>query len=108
MTQNRIAPPRWFRVWIARFENWAPTDWSEAPPRATVIELVEDDYFSAEHATALVEGFNTNALLLKERRWAIAVPVELRFQGDLRVGETVLEGVARRACQRHAPPMFAT
>ena len=83
---------RWFRVWIMSFSGWAPEDWAEVPPLAEAIEPVDEGLFSSAEAAAYLEGFNKTSLRLRERRWAVAIPVQLRLEGDLLPGQKLVEG----------------
>lgn len=85
-----------FRLWIVRYYDWRPTHWNERPPRATALCPMEDAVYSSEEATLLLEGFNgwivqnqNVASGQQDRRWAIAVPVRLVYEGDLVEGEVV-------------------
>jgi hypothetical protein len=53
------------------------------PPRATAIELVEDRLYGATEAGLFVEGFNRAVIGLDRRLWAVAVPVTVRYEGDV-------------------------
>jgi len=89
---HAVHPVRCFRIWIAGYQNWRPTDWHEVPPTAQVIEPVDEGHFSAAQAAAYLEGFNMASLRERDRLWAIAVPVAIRYDGDLRAGQTLIEG----------------
>ena len=45
--------------------------------------------FRRAEAARFIEGFNGTMLTRRCRLWAIAVPVTIRYEGDLRVGQTV-------------------
>lgn len=87
---------RWFRVWIMGFDDWRPENWTDVPPWAEAIEPVDEGVFSAAQAAAYLEGFNSASLRLRDSRWAVAIPVELRIDGDLRPGERLVEGITPR------------
>jgi hypothetical protein len=98
-----LGEERWFRVWIVTFANWHPEDWSEMPPVAEAVEPVDEGVFSAAQAAAYLEGFNSASLRLRDGRWAVAAPVRLRIDGDLRPGEQLVEGqTPRGACMSGA------
>ena len=40
-------------------------------------------------AARFIEGFNGTMLTRRCRLWAVAVPVTIRYEGDLRTGQTV-------------------
>jgi hypothetical protein len=81
--------PSAFRLWIARYDNWRPERWNDAPPQATALELIEDSSFSEEEARLFLEGFNSQMLAADRPLWAVAVPVVLRYDGDPRPGELI-------------------
>jgi hypothetical protein len=80
--------PQLYRVWIARYEDWQPRGWDEVPPRYCAVELAVPECLPREAAACVLEGFNT--AMLDEQRpgdkekqfWAVAVAVELRYDGD--------------------------
>lgn len=78
-----------FRIWVVRYEQWRPAAWNELPPRAVAVEAAEADPLSAGEAARFLEGFNGTMLSRRSRLWAIAVPVTVRYDGDLRVGQIV-------------------
>lgn len=90
--RGRQCPDRqWplFRVWITRFEKWQPAAWDELPPRATAVEPADNSAMSAREAVRFLEGFNRTMLARLSPIWAVAVPVTIRYEGDLRVGAIV-------------------
>jgi hypothetical protein len=78
-----------FRVWITRYERWRPAAWDEVPPRATAVEPADSSAMSARDAVRFLEGFNRTMLARLVPIWAIAVPVTIHYEGDLRVGAIV-------------------
>jgi hypothetical protein len=78
-----------FRVWITRFEKWQPQAWNELPPRATAVEPADASAMSAREAIRFLEGFNRTMLARLLPIWAVAVPVTIHYEGDLRVGAIV-------------------
>ncbi|HEX4000633.1 MAG TPA: hypothetical protein VHX65_18945 [Pirellulales bacterium] len=78
-----------FRIWVVRCEQWRPAAWDELPPHAVAIEAAEATPLSAGEAARFLEGFNGTMLTRRSRLWAIAVPVTIRYEGDLRTGQTV-------------------
>jgi hypothetical protein len=88
--EQRDAPSgQLYRIWIAGFENWRPTAWSDVPPRAIALEPAEADALSDAQARAFLEGFNGHMLREAKRLWAVAVPVVVGYQGDARASESV-------------------
>jgi hypothetical protein len=84
-----------FRLWIVSYDNWQPQHWNERPPRATAVCPIEEAVYSAEEAALLVEGFNSWILenlvgQSQDCRWAIAVPVRIRYEGDVEAGQEVV------------------
>jgi hypothetical protein len=83
-----------YRVWIARFEDWRPTRWSEMPPRAHAVEPALAGCLTREQAAHFVAGFN-EAMLVEAasaggaRLWAVAVPVVPRYEGDFEPGQSI-------------------
>src|ERR1700682_6149817 len=84
-----------FRVWITRFEKWQPQAWNELPPRATAVELADASAMSAREAIRFLEGFNRTMLARLLPIWAVAVPVTIQYEGDLRVGAIVTRRMTR-------------
>jgi hypothetical protein len=78
-----------YRVWIARFENWRPTHWSETPPRAEAIEPALAGCLTWTEATQFVEGFNETSLAEGVGLWAVTAPVVVRYEGDLWPGAAI-------------------
>lgn len=78
-----------YRVWIARYEHWAPESCSQVPPSAIAQELAEEETMSACQATRYVEAFNRAALARHRKLWAIALPVTMRFEGEPHPGDTI-------------------
>jgi hypothetical protein len=88
MTTRKSTPDR-FRIWITRFSSWQPRSWRDLPPEAVAIELAEVGCFSATEAVAYIEGHNTAAIGRRDRRWAVAVPVVLAYEGDPQPGDVI-------------------
>ena len=82
----------WYRVWIAAYERWQPQAWHEVPPAAQALEPAVADCLSAVEAADYVEAFNLAMLAHPRNRWAIAIPVVLRYEGDLMPGQVVDSG----------------
>jgi hypothetical protein len=80
---------RLFRLWIASYEDWRPARWSDVPPRAAAVELVEDAAYSADEAAFFLEGFNSAMLEHDRPIWAVAVPIAIRYEGDAQAGGLV-------------------
>jgi hypothetical protein len=75
--------------WDDDFRDWRPTCWSDMPPSATAIELVEDRLYSAEEAALFVAGFNGQVLESDKPVRAIAVPITICYLGDAEPGADV-------------------
>lgn len=92
---DRLGPrAELFRLWIVRYDDWQPQHWNQRPPRATAVRPIEETVYSAEEAALLLEGFNgwmleNLASQSQDRRWAIAVPVRIVYEGDVVEGEEV-------------------
>ena len=86
------SPGAAFRVWMVGYRDWQPADCHDVPPEAEAIEPVEVGCLSRREAAEYVEQFNRTMLTQPARLWALAVPVEVRYVGDLLPGDTVLPG----------------
>jgi hypothetical protein len=75
-----------YRVWIVQYEGERPDRWSDVPPGAVAIEPAEPGTLCICKARRYVEAFNRATWEGPRPRWAVAVPVELRYQGDLEPG----------------------
>ena len=78
-----------FRVWIADYCDWSPARWDELPPAAVALEPAEEGCLALEKARVYVEGFNAQMLAESKPRWAVAIPVSGRFEGDPQPGQPV-------------------
>jgi len=76
-----------FRVWLAACGRCQARHAHDSPPEATIIEPAEDGVLSAPQAARYVEAFNRAALTRGLRVRAVAVPVAVRYEGDLRAGQ---------------------
>jgi len=76
-----------FRVWLVACGNCQPKHACDIPPEATIIEPAEEGVLSASYAVRYVETFNRHAAARGLRVRAIAVPVAVRYEGDLRAGQ---------------------
>jgi hypothetical protein len=105
-----------FRVWIGVFRGPAPADWHGLPDGLLALEPAEPGCLSADEAAVYVAAFN-GALLdrpaPRHRRWAVPVPVRIRYEGDLRPGQRVgpqsvdfasIVRAAQEAAARDGPP----
>jgi hypothetical protein len=77
-----------YRVWIVRYADWKPDHWAEVPPEAEAVEPAEAICFDSDQAAQYIAGFNTEMLRRREIFWAVAVPVETCYEGDLAPGIT--------------------
>jgi len=82
-------PRALFRIWVVRYGRWRPGVWSDLPPLSLAVAPAESSPLSAEEAMPFLEGFNRAMLTRRNRLWAVAVPVTILYQGDLRVGQRV-------------------
>jgi hypothetical protein len=78
-----------FRVWIADFAHGEPRAWHDVPAHLTAREPAEERCFTALEAAQYVEAFNRVVLARRRRHWAIPVPVRIRIEGDLSVGQRI-------------------
>ncbi len=74
--------------WGDDLRQWRPMCWADRPPLATALEPVSDA-ISAEDAQLFLEGFNSQMLRDERELWVVAVPVTLRYEGDLRPGDEI-------------------
>jgi hypothetical protein len=99
--------PPLYRVWIVHYQDWRPHCWNEVPPQYRAVELAVGGCLSQDAAAHWLEGYNAamlsnEATLFDEARlsdddrlsddaklWAVAVAVQLRYEGDLAPGEIV-------------------
>lgn len=82
--------PTGFRVWIAARGRWQPAHARDRPPHAIALEPAEERIFTAREAARYVKAFNRTARAQEIPVWAIALPVVVRYEGDLRPGEKLL------------------
>ncbi|MBI2826696.1 MAG: hypothetical protein HYX69_18650 [Planctomycetia bacterium] len=79
----------YFRVWIADCPAWEPRSWRDLPRQALAVEVAEPACLSADDALAYVQGHNTAALAHKDRRWAVAIPVVIVYEGEPAEGDVI-------------------
>lgn len=92
------ADRRRFRIWIARYEDWSPASWQDTPPAAVAVAPAESGSLAAGQVEAYLRGFNRRMLRSGLRLWAVAVPVRVRYEGDLAPGEPIGGGGRGSAC----------
>ncbi|MCE9555201.1 MAG: hypothetical protein K8T91_17770 [Planctomycetes bacterium] len=80
---------RRYRVWIVTCEGWLPQSPSDVPPHAIALEPAEEWLMSAEEAGAYLEGFNQTVLEEQTGHWAVAVPIQVRYEGNIQEGKVV-------------------
>lgn len=80
---------RLYRIWITRYEDWAPQNYLQVPSVAIAQEPAESEAMSARQAARYVEAFNRAALGRRCRLWAVALPVAVRFAGEPRPGDAL-------------------
>ena len=76
--------------WGDDLSDWRPSRWNQAPPQATALELVEDRLYGAREAALFVEGFNRAVIDGDRSVWAVAVPITVRYLGDVEPGMSVV------------------
>lgn len=84
-----------YRVWIMRYENWRPRRWNQTPPAMTADRPADDACYNADEAREMVAGFNRQELREHRGRWAVAVPVIVRHEGDLQRGAVLIANQRR-------------
>lgn len=89
MSNSISNPSRRYRLWIARVGQERPRHWGAAPARATALHLVDDGLYSADEAALFLEGFNGCREPLDPSLWAVAVPVQVCYEGDARSGQVI-------------------
>lgn len=95
MTIAKLGPNRAnhrrFRLWLVLCDiHWNPARWDEVPRHALALEPVVDaapsplgdGCVSADQAAAYLEAFNRAMIADHQRRWAVALPVEIRYDGE--------------------------
>lgn len=76
-----------YRIWIAESPRWMPADWDDVPPECVALEVADPGCFSSAQAESFLQGFNGQMLGTRRRLWAVAVPVQIRYEGDLKKGQ---------------------
>ena len=85
-----------FRLWLVQCDiHWNPARWDEVPRHALALEPVVDaapsptgdGCVSADQAAAYLEAFNQAMIADRQRRWAVALPVEIRYDGEPTQGD---------------------
>ena len=76
-----------FRVWLVACGCCQSRRANGIPPEPTVIEPAEEGVLSSPHAARYVETFNRAAAARGLGVRAVAVPVAVRYEGDLRAGQ---------------------
>jgi len=84
-----LVDERRFRVWIVNCEGWRPQSVTDVPTHAVAVEPAEEAPMSAEEAGIYIESFNETALSEQTGNWAVAVPLWVRYEGDLTAGQSV-------------------
>jgi hypothetical protein len=77
------------RVWIVRYRGQQPDGCRDVPSGAVAVEPAERGTMSARRAGRYVEAFNRAAQSGPRKVWAVAVPVEICYAGDLQPGEAI-------------------
>lgn len=105
----------WYRVWLVACARQPPRHTHDRVLDATAIRPAERGVLSASQATHYVEAFNRAALARGLGVLALAVPVAVRYEGDLRPGEMVVataiggsvSSKLRRCATREGRPLQA-
>jgi len=79
-------------VWIVQYDNWQPKDLYGVPPQAVALEPAERGTMSAIEAATYAEAFNRVALTAVRQRWAVVLPVEVRYEGEPQPGQVLMSG----------------
>jgi hypothetical protein len=87
MCPSSSQPARRYRVWIVEYGKWQPRNPRDVPPQAQALEQAEDGTMSAAEARRYTESFNRTILAARRQVWAVAVPVSVRYEGDLLPGQ---------------------
>ena len=93
----RHKPPTQYRVWLAACGASQPRHVRDWPAEAVALEPAEEGPFSLAQAVRYVEVFNRIAMARHLGVWAIALPVAVRYEGDLRVGQRLARSGCRNA-----------
>ncbi len=78
-----------YRVWIVRYEGWRPDAWCDVPAGATAVEPAEGGTMTVRQARRYVEAFNRAVQSSPQKIWAVALPVAIRYVGDVEPGQTL-------------------
>jgi hypothetical protein len=81
-----------YRVWIVRYEHGQPSGWHDVPAGAIAIEPAERGTMTGRRARRYIEAFNRAAQNGRQRIWAVALPVVIRYVGEPQPGEPVAAG----------------
>jgi hypothetical protein len=78
-----------YRVWIVRYEGWPPDVWHNIPAGAIAVEPAEQGTMSRRQARRYIEAFNRTVQVSRQKIWAVALPVDIRYIGDPQPGEAL-------------------
>lgn len=85
-----------FRLWLVLCDDhWNPDRWDQIPAHALALEPVVDAVpspdgdgcVSAHQAVAYLEAYNRAMIDDNQRHWAVALPVEIRYDGEPASGD---------------------
>jgi len=88
-----------FHLWLVLYDGpWHPDHLRALPPCARFVgPIVHDDdaargdgCVSAEEAGAYCDAFNEAMLRDDQHRWALALPVTVRYEGEPQPGDAVV------------------
>jgi len=82
------------------YRDWHPRRWSEIPATGVALKPAHDWVLTRQEADTYVETFNRRMLTRPKQLWAVAIPVTIRFEGDLREGQSVTRATLKRAVAR--------
>ncbi len=86
--KNRYGEPgQLYRIWLVYCPDWRPTHWNDVPPRGVAAEPAVDCCLASHHARAYVKAFNRQTLKEPTGMWAVPIPVVIRYDGDLSLGQ---------------------
>jgi hypothetical protein len=75
-----------YRVWLVRSQRGSLGPLGAAPRQLVAVEPAEETLMTASQAGEYVAAYNAAALVGESGLWAIAVPVTILYEGDLRPG----------------------
>lgn len=86
-----------FRVWLVEDFAEQPDDWYSLPSNGRVVEPASEGCFARREAEAYVRAFNEEMVRVSGTMWAVAVPVQASYAGDLTPGLS-LDLIRKQIC----------